>query len=280
MTVGEKIKRARKSYNMTQAQLAENIITRNMLSAIENDKATPSLETLKQLSVRLRLPLSYLLSDDEDLFYYQKKDQIGNIKNAFTSREYDKCITLIDQLERIDDELAFILANCYFELTTECVKGGSLKSAKKHSESCEKYCNLTIYDTQRFVSMLKLLTPVINNINSPLLEFNEDEFKIEFNKMADYDFYKYLTLDSTYEYTNFGYSYHLKAKGLIKERKYHDALKILLEIEDRKSEIGRNAFLMFGVYTDLDHCYRQLFDFENAYRYSSKRISLMEGFNA
>ena len=35
MTVGEKIKRARKSYNMTQAQLAENIMKLYAMSAEE-----------------------------------------------------------------------------------------------------------------------------------------------------------------------------------------------------------------------------------------------------
>ena len=70
------------------------------------------------------------------------------------------------------------------------------------------------------------------------------------------------------------------AKNLIKERKYNEAVKILLEIEQKKGEFEYNAYLMFGVYTDLDNCYRHLFDFENAYRYASKRISLLEGFKS
>ena len=139
---------------------------------------------------------------------------------------------------------------------------------------------MTLYDTTRFETMLVLLNPLISNVNSPLLEFNNDEFLNQFQKAIDYEFYKYLTQDSDYSYTNFAYSYHLKAKALIKERKYQDAIKLLVEIETNKNTISKNAYLMFNVYTDLDYCYKQLFDFENAYRYSTKRISLMEGFNA
>ena len=70
----------------------------------------------------------------------------------------------------------------------------------------------------------------------------------------------------------------MEAKALIKERHYSDALKLLLEIEETKSEFEYNSYLMYGVYGDLDLCYKQLFDFENAYRFAAKRLSLMEGF--
>ena len=65
----------------------------------------------------------------------------------------------------------------------------------------------------------------------------------------------------------------------MKERHYADALSLLLEIENTKSNYERNSYLMFCVYGDMEICYRQLFDFENAYRFATKRISLMEGFN-
>lgn len=280
MKLGQKIKAARIRRKMTQAALAGNVITRNMLSAIENGKANPSLETVQYLANKLEIPLSFFLSDNNDLFFYEKNEMINAIKSSLESKNFNACISLCMKLDGIDDEIAFILAKCYYELTYSCVMGGSLKSAKRHFESCMKYCQMTLYDTTRFETMLVLLNPLISNVNSPLLEFNNDEFLNQFQKAIDYEFYKYLTQDSDYSYTNFAYSYHLKAKALIKERKYQDAIKLLVEIETNKNTISKNAYLMFNVYTDLDYCYKQLFDFENAYRYSTKRISLMEGFNA
>ena len=50
MTLGEKIKAARKRKGMTQSDLAGKQITRNMLSAIESGRANPSLDTIIYLA--------------------------------------------------------------------------------------------------------------------------------------------------------------------------------------------------------------------------------------
>ena len=121
---------------------------------------------------------------------------------------------------------------------------------------------------------------VANNVSSPLLEFEEEKFYSYLTEVTDLEFYKYLVLDASYPYTRIEFSLHIKAKHYIKERKYKEAVDNLLEIERKKNEFEYNSYLMFGVYTDLDYCYRQLFDFENAYRYASKRISLLEGFKS
>lgn len=280
MTLGEKIKRARTSKKLTQAELAGEKVTRNMLSAIESGKATPSLSTLEYLAEALELPVSYLLSPDNDLFFYQKKERIGAIKSAFESKNYNVCISHIMKLDMLDDELYFLLAQCNFELAMISIQNGSLSSAKKQLTLCRDYCERTAYDTMRFECIIPLYLAIAENVNAPLLEFEEPKFLKLMSGAFDYEFYKYLTLDFNYEFKNFQYGNHIAAKKLIKERKYSDALTLLLEIENTRSEYPRNAYLMFSVYGDLEICYKQLFDFESAYRFASKRISLMEGFNS
>ena len=66
-SLGEKIKLRRKSLGLTQSELAGNKITRNMLSRIENGAALPSLDTLEHIAIGLKLPVPYLLSEDDDL---------------------------------------------------------------------------------------------------------------------------------------------------------------------------------------------------------------------
>jgi hypothetical protein len=70
------------------------------------------------------------------------------------------------------------------------------------------------------------------------------------------------------------------AKNKIKERKYYDAIEILREIEEEKNTYEYNSYLTYLIYSDLDSCYKQVFDFENAYKYAGKRMSMLEGFNS
>ena len=279
MTLGEKIKARRRELKITQSELAGTEITRNMISAIEQDKAQPSLSTLKYIANALELPLPYLLSNENDLFFYVKKERMPAIKNALETKNYNACISLILKIDTLDDELYFILAKCYFELGVSSVLLGSLLSAKKQLTLAKEYCNRTMYDTSRFTAIITLYLAIANNVNSPLLEFDEDLFVEHMEDCFDYEFYKYLTMSTDFKYTNYQYKTHMQAKQLIKERRYQDALKLLVELENTKSDFPHNSYLMFGVYADLEACYKQLYDYENAYRYSSKRLSLIEGFN-
>ena len=63
MTLGEKLRAARIDAGMTQKQLSDGIVTRNMLSQIENGTATPSMKTLEALAQRLNKSISFLLED-------------------------------------------------------------------------------------------------------------------------------------------------------------------------------------------------------------------------
>ena len=278
MNLGEKIKRARTAKKLTQAQLCKKKITRNMLSAIESGKANPSLETLHYISEALSLPLSYLLSDDDDLLYYEKKDCIEEIKKLFREKKFKSCIEKIKVLDGLDDELAYILAISYFELAKSSVIGGSLKSGSKYLKAFEEYSAKTVYDTTMQRNSALLYSALISNIQSPLLEMDTDGFEHGIREDYDYDFYKYISADKDYEHKNPNFKAHLQAKELIKNRKYKEALKKMLDMLDEKEKASYNAYLVFTVYADIEYCYKQLLDFENAYRYASKRLSIIEGF--
>ena len=280
MTIGEKIKNARVEKKMTQADLAGDKITRNMLSLIESGKCSASLDTLEYLSERLQLPISFLVSGENDIFYYRKKEKMYAINSALEAKNYNVVISLVHSIDGLDDELAYILAFSYFELGMTSVMGGSFVSSKKYFDRCIEFSKKTKYDTKRFEAIIPLYYSVIGNVNSPLLEFEENSFILKMQDAFDYEFYKYLTLDLSYPFTSFYYKEHTNAKILIKERKYQDAIRVLSDIEQARGNHGRNAYVMFGVYTDLEYCYKQIADFENAYRYASKRISLLEGFQS
>ncbi len=278
MTLGEKIKAVRQQKRLTQAELASDVITRNMLSAIENNKATPSLDTLRHISAELDTPLPYFLSDDDDLFLYMKADRMPSIITSLKQENYNSCINQVVKFDRLDDELSFILAKCYFELGITSVKNGSLKTAESQLLQSIDYSQKTAYDTERFTAVAPLYLAICHNVSAPLLEFDEKRFLEGAYRTFDFEFYKYVVLDLSYEYTNPLYKKHMAAKALMKEKQYTEAIRILTEIEHERKRMGFNAYVTLCVYGDLDTCYRQILDFENAYKYATKRLSLLEGF--
>ena len=280
MTLGEKIKAARKRLKRTQSELCGEVITRNMLSAIERNKANPSLDTLKHLADTLNLPISYLVTEDDDLFFYEKQKLIFKIKEAYGEHKYSLCISLISKLSKADDELTYILAESHFALGKKAVMNGSLITALKHLEQAERCCAETLYSTHALEHSLLLYTALAKNIQSPLLELDVNRFESGADAEGDYEFYSYVKNNSAFIYKTPIFAKHMKAKNLMKNRKYQDAIKILCEIVDEKNPGSYNAYVMFGVYTDIEQCYKNLANFESAYKFASKRLSMLEGFKS
>ena len=96
----------------------------------------------------------------------------------------------------------------------------------------------------------------------------------------DLELYHYIINDSNYEHKSSIYLKHKAARELIKNRNYLEAIKALNEIISERNSETYNAHLMFLVYTDMEFCSKQLMDFESAYKYASKKLSMIEGFKA
>ena len=152
MTIGEKIKKERKKQGLTQSMLAGEKITRNMLSAIESDKASPSLETARYIAERLSVPLAYLMTEDEDLFMYKRRDLMPNILRLFKTERYIACINEIKKLGQTDDELEYILAECCYRVGKELTLNGSVNSGGRYKEfNCNIFCTFNFkYTVSRF----------------------------------------------------------------------------------------------------------------------------------
>ncbi len=280
MTLGQKIKEARKKRKLTQSELCGERITRNMLSAIECDKATPSLDTLTFIAASLDLPLSYLLSPDDNLFFHQKAEKISEIKRLFANGRYKKCTELIGELDGSDDELSYLSAVSYFQMGRAGVLSGSLKNAVQNLELSKKHSLLTIYHTEREETLTELYLAIAKNIQNPLLELNKKQFEIDIADICDMDLYKFMLRDKGYIYSNEIFAKHLEAKELISNRKIIEALALMKEIESAKTQKNYNAYWILDLYADIESCYKQLGDFENAYKYSVKRMTLLEEFKS
>ncbi len=277
MTLGEKIKKSRKEKGLTQSMLVGDYMTRNMLSCIENGTASPSLDTLIYISARLDLPIAYFLSSEESPTPFMKAYRMPRIKEHFKNAEYSACIDELEKLGAPDDETALLLTECYMKLGRSLLMSGEFKTAGVIFEKSLDFSKKTIYNTAVCENRISLYLALCKNIQAPLLEFDQDGYKLLLDQEMDFEFYKYVTLDHSYNYKNETYSLHLKAKRLLKENKYNAALEILDDIVENKRYKEYNSYVMFWIYFDMENAYRRLMDFKNAYKYASKRLSILEG---
>lgn len=68
MTIGEKIKEARKSAGLTQEQIAEKLmVSRQAITKWESDKGIPDVDNLKAISSLLNVSIDYLLDNGQDM---------------------------------------------------------------------------------------------------------------------------------------------------------------------------------------------------------------------
>ena len=278
INIGEKIKNIRCAKMMTQQELAGEFITRNMLSSIENGKASPSLETLMNIADRLSVSVSYLISEEDDFVFYEKKKKISQIYRAYSAKNYPASINLINSIEEKDNELYYLLAASHLELGKKEVAHGSLVKASKNLEEAMEYSSKTAISTEHLEAQAAMYLSIAKNVQSPLLEFDSQKYVGLLICSVDYEFFKYLTLDFSYSFENAVFSLHLESKKLMQERNYTEAVKRLLNASELSKKEDFNAFVIFGIYTDLEYCYKQLYNFEKAYLYSTKRITLLESF--
>ena len=279
-TIGQTIKELRKKKGLTQSELVGTKITRNMLSSIESGTANPSLDTLEYIAERLSVSVAYLICDEENKFAFEKNEYIDSIYRAYSGKNYAACIRLIKSISKTDDELCYLLSSAYFELGQKNVKDGSLISATKNLSEAIEYASKTKLDTSNIEAKAHMLLSIAKNVQAPLLEFDSNKYNSALIKSCDFELYKYLTMDFSYTFTTAAYSLHIEAKKQIKERNYKEALQLLSDALEIIKKEDFNSFLIFGIYTDLEYCYKQLYDFERAYHYSTKRITLLEGFKA
>lgn len=87
MTLGEKLKSARKNVGLTQEQLAVKLaVSRQAITKWESDKGMPDIENLKSLSRLLGISIDYLLNNSEPLDLSVIKEKINLDEFAYSRK--------------------------------------------------------------------------------------------------------------------------------------------------------------------------------------------------
>lgn len=140
MTLGQKIKSARLERGMTQKELVGDTITRNMLSKIENDAATPSVRTLEYLAKALDLPAGYFLGGS-GLSDGSVPDGLDEARAAYREGRWQDCLAALeaDKKASSSDEGYLLFARAGANAAAEALEKGDFAAARELAETAQYY---------------------------------------------------------------------------------------------------------------------------------------------
>ncbi|MBQ8831237.1 MAG: helix-turn-helix transcriptional regulator [Oscillospiraceae bacterium] len=283
MTLGQKIKQARLELGVTQKELVGDHITRNMLSKIENDSATPSVKTLEFLASRLGLTTSYLMSD---LTFSDgsSPDGLDEMRNAYKEGRYEDCINLLQnsQTAGTTDEGYLLRSLADLAAAREYLAALDFEKAKYFADSADYYNKQGLYYSAEIDAEMSLILAECANVLAPEeFEENAKEYKrsvesISFSARFEIAKAENLCLTgktaeamAVITAVNGDLTAELSAKkeyviGLIfkTDKNYADACPHLLKAE----ELGLKTAALF---TALELCFKELEDYKSAYHYAT-----------
>lgn len=132
MTIGEKLKEARLEAGLSQRQLCGDVITRNMLSQIENGSANPSMATLQYLAGRLGKPLGYFV--EENAVASPNPEVMIRARQAYGVRQYRAVLEALEEYRGPDalfeEEYGYLSALAALGRAEELLEQGDAAAAE------------------------------------------------------------------------------------------------------------------------------------------------------
>ncbi|MBO7252457.1 MAG: helix-turn-helix transcriptional regulator [Oscillospiraceae bacterium] len=132
MELGEKLRTARMEIGLTQKQVSQGIVTRNMLSQIENGSARPSMKTLEQLAKRLGKNISFFLEDTAVLS--GNCHLMEQVRDLFDEGKYDAALLALEAYRPrdavFDRERSVVENLCLLALAEKALEEGKKVYAK------------------------------------------------------------------------------------------------------------------------------------------------------
>lgn len=289
MNVGEKIKRLRVAKQMTQSELAGDQVSRNMLSLIENDRATPSIQTLEAIAAKLKTTPAFLLAKDVEETALVKHSRIVDIRLMYRMKNYrlaaDMCRELYETGVATDDEVDLILAESLLENAKEALLSDRVRLACQLFDEAVFYAMRTMYYADHilgaawlYFDYMELLSPSLVSEN---LQASASSVSVLFPREDMYCRYISALLeeeDMSIFPSDPAYSHllgsHVRAKCRMKVGGFEKALGDLTEI--LRGEDVLPGIMMYHVFADMEECCRRVGNTRNAELYRDLKISHFE----
>lgn len=287
--IGERIKSLRLQKMMTQKELCGDKITRNMLSAIENGNAKPSIDTLIYIAEKLNVSPGILISDSENDVSLQKMAVIDSVRQAFRREAFSICIDLCGGITE-DDEVCYILSCSYLAIAKEAFDRGDLREMCMLLDKAVHYNENTVYSDISVTAIASRYFQYVNEISQTLFSEHISEartWKDDIPSIKD-EFCRYVLaidtlngktdiseLSSTvFSFSKPQYIKHIEAVKLMREGEYLSALMLLKELI-----YGQTALeipIMYNIMREAEFCSKETDNYKDAYEFSNSCISLLD----
>ena len=133
MELGQRIKAARLEAGLSQRQLCAGVITRNMLSQIENGSARPSMDTLSHIAQQLGKPVSFFL--EEDAVTSPNQQVMEQARRAYGGGDYQRVKTVLGDYRQpdatFDWEKSYLLVLSALKLAEQALQVNRIPYARR-----------------------------------------------------------------------------------------------------------------------------------------------------
>lgn len=285
-SLGKKIKNLRLKKGMTQAELAGETITRNMLSQIENETALPSVGTVLELAEKLETPAEYFFSEINTPEPFHKLLFIEKIRKAYALGDYGKCIHRLDHLGVSDDETEYLYAKSYFARARDFYREGRLSASEECFVKALFHAKKTVYIDAEFSGAVSRYLQTIQTIRKReglTLDLEESESIREFLSEIMYlnilngNLPEAISRDFSGPYADH-LLLHRKIEEMPSEEQAKNFMKQLRDILENLDE-KKYAVLQYYILCDLEALAQKTGDYKCAYECSSARLSLSAKMN-
>lgn len=264
MELGERIKTARIEAGLSQRQLCGEVCTRNMLSMIESGRAKPSMETLRHFSRQLGKPLSWFL--EEEAVLSPNQAVMEKVETAWKNGDFSGGLESLGDYRGPDpvfDSVRYLLeTTLLLELADRAVRQGKLPFARGLLDRVARAGENTAYpwDRQRWLLLrfaagedARDLAPSLTGMEQRLQLLAKAAMEAGDPSRAA----EYLTAVDQREP-----EWYLQMGTILLEKKEYAAAAEMLQAAEAQFPLQCISL--------LEICYRELGDFELAYKYACK----------
>ncbi len=294
--LGEKIKNRRKALNFTQSQIAGDLITRNMLSLIENGNATPSLQTLEYLATRLEVPITYFFTEDFEFDNTADEQAKQTVKKLYFEKKYSECVdTAVSYYKHVDDmpdELLLICAESAATVGKSKTLKGAFESATHYLNHAREFSLKCSYPTDWIDANVLLYESMIENSDCPIQSLDK-EYYMKLRRCNGFEYYNYLYAirlidekrgEDAAQFLKHNkviepaHKEHINAKFMMLSENNElrtQALDLLCDMIKKAPSYPLDAISRYLILKDIEESARALDNFEMAYKYATMRLKII-----